>query len=507
MELKNLARHDHIVIQCHDVPDADSICSGFALQCFLRSLGADPILVYGGPAPISKPALLMLLELLKIEIVHADALPPETDLLVTVDCQRGAGNVHDFGAPGAAVAVIDHHRPEIPEGDNTIIRPYLASCATLVWDLLTKEGWAMDSRVQNALFYGLYTDTNGLSELRHPLDRDLAELPYDAGLIRKLKNAAITLEELDILGETLREREIIRNIGLFRAPPCDGNLLGFAGDIARQVAQIDCCVVYCRQRHGLKLSVRSGTREIMASEIAEFLCRGVGSGGGNVEKAGGFLSFAKIAEADGNAAPEDCLRARVVAYLGNYDLLYAGYNGEDFAAMPLYKKLPRPVGFAPSTDIFPAGAKITIRTLEGDIDTAAGEEVYLMIGVMGEVYPILRTRFEENYRVLGEPYGEEAGHAEHAEYAKYAKYAPAILDRLTGERRGILPFAKACAAKESKLVRARELAKDTKVFTRWDTDKYFCGGPGDYLAAGEDDYADCYVVRRDIFLSTYEAIF
>ena len=491
MELKNLARHNHIVIQCHDVPDADSICSGFALQCFLRSLGADPVLVYGGPEAISKPNLLMLLELLKIEIARVDALPPETDLLVTVDCQRGAGNAQNFAAPGAAIVVIDHHRPEIPEGEDTIIRPHLASCATLVWSLLTREGFAMDSRVQNALFYGLYTDTNGLSELRHPLDRDLAELPHDAGLIRKLKNAAITLDELDIIGETLREREIIRNIALFRAAPCDGNLLGFAGDIARQVAQIDCCIVYCRQRHGLKLSILSCAREIMAGEIAGFLCRDVGSGGGNIEKAGGFMSFAKIAEADGTASPEDYLRKRVTAYLDNYDLIYAA-DGTDFASMPLYKKLPRPVGFAPSTDIFPAGAKITVRTLEGDVDTVTCEEIYLMVGVLCEVYPILRKRFEDDYRILGEPYGKES------------EYAPAILDRLTGERRGILPFTKTCVPKESKLVRARELEKDAKVFTRWDTDSYFYGGPGDYLAANEDDYADCYVVRRDIFLSTYE---
>ena len=499
MELKNLARHHHIVIQCHDVPDADSICSGFALQCFLRSLGADPVLVYGGPAAISKPNLLMLLELLKIEITHADTLPTETDLLVTVDCQQGASNVQNFRVPGARVAVIDHHRPEIPEGDNTVIRPHLASCATLVWDLLIQEGYEMGARVQNALFYGLYTDTNGLSELRHPLDRDLAELPHDAGLIRKLKSSAITMEELDVLGETLREREVIGSVGLFRAPPCDGNLLGFTGDIAQQVAQIDCCIVYCRQQHGLKLSIRSGTREIMASEIAGFLCRDVGSGGGNVEKAGGILNFAKIAETNGNVAPEDYLRARVAAYLDNYDLLYADDNDVDFAAMSLYRKLPHPVGFAPSTDIFSTGAKITIRTLEGDIDTVTGEEVHLMIGVLGEVYPILRKRFEDNYRVLGEPYEKEV------KLAALVEYAPAILDRLTGERRGILPFAKTCVAKESKLVRARELAKDTKVFTRWDTDKYFCGSPGDYLAANEDDYAYCYIVRRDIFLSTYEA--
>jgi phosphoglycolate phosphatase len=495
MKLSNLAKYRHIVIQCHNIPDADTIGAGFALQCYLRSLGSDAILVYGGPAAIQKPSLIMLLELMNIEIAHITELPPLTELLITVDCQRGAGNVQNFPLPeNSDFVVIDHHRPEITEGENTIIRPHLASCATLVWDLLNHEGFAMDNRIQNALFYGLYTDTNGLSELRHPLDRDLAELPSDAGLIRKLKNAAITLEELDVVGGALRGREIIRNIGLFRAEPCDANLLGFTGDIAQQVAHLDCCVVYCAQQHGLKLSVRSSTREIMANEITAFICRETGSGGGNIEKAGGFMSFRSIAETAGDMPPEDYLRSRVYAYLDNYNLIYADENDIDFGAMPLYKKLPRSVGFAKSTDIFPAGTKVTVRTLEGDVDTVSNANIYLMIGIQGEVYPIKKDRFEASYRILDKSYLTEA------------EYIPAIINRLTGERREVLPFAQTCVPKDSKLIRARKLTKDTKVFTDWDMEKYFVGSIGDYLTANEDNHSDCYIVRGDIFADSYEAV-
>ncbi|MDR2770696.1 MAG: DHH family phosphoesterase [Clostridiales Family XIII bacterium] len=495
MKIKELAKYSRIAIQCHDIPDADAICSGFALQCCLRALGADVALLYGGAAKISKPSLLILLDRLNIEISHAEALPPETDLLITVDCQRGAGNVTNFEIPaGAAVVVIDHHRPEIPESENTIIRPALASCATLVWDLLRKEQLAMDDRVQTALYYGLFTDTNGLSELRHPLDRDLADIPNDAGLIRKLENSAITPEELDIIGEALRDREYIGNIGLFRARPCDPNLLGFTSDIARQVVNIDCCVVYCFQRHGIKLSVRSSAREIMSGEIAGFLCRDAGSGGGNIEKAGGFLSFDGIAKVSGGASPEEYLKTRIRAYLDNYDLIYADNNHIDFDAMPLYKKLPLPVGYAKSADIFPAGTKITVRTLEGDIDTLTGETVYLMIGMMGEVYPILRDKFESSYIARDEAYRRET------------EYAPALLNRVTGERKTISSAAKLCEPKDTKLVRAAALTKDTQVFSYWDTEKYFYGGKGDYLVANEGDYKDCYIVRQDIFAKSYELL-
>jgi phosphoglycolate phosphatase len=494
MKISEFAAYKKIVILCHNIPDADTIGSAFALQQFLQSLGAEAVLIYGGWEPIAKPSLHMLLEALGIELTYTQELPPETKLLVTVDCQYGAGNVQRFDLPAAvALRVIDHHRAEIPEGEHTLIRPQLASCATLMWDLLRAEGYDMEHnyRVTNALYYGLYTDTNGLSELRHPLDRDLSELAYDAGLIRRLKNSAITLEELDVVSETLKNRESIQNIGLFRAVPCDPNLLGFSSDIAQQTAGIDCCVTYCEQRHGLKLSIRSSAREIMANEIAAFLCQGVGSGGGSIEKAGGFMSTHEIAQVTAGTAPDEYLRQRIRAYLVNYEHIYANNNTVAFGEMALYRKLPQRVGYVRSADIFPERTQITVRTLEGDIDTFAGVDIYLMIGIRGEAYPISRETFDRSYIALEEPYSEEA------------EYTPVILNRVTGEKRQILPYAQACVPHGEKLIRATPLLKDTKVFSHWDPEKYFCGVKGDYLAANEGNYEDCYIINCDIFTETY----
>jgi phosphoglycolate phosphatase len=290
----------------------------------------------------------------------------------------------------------------------------------------------------------------------------------------------------------LKSRETELNIALFRARPCDPNLLGFAGDIVQQTAGIDCCVMYSEQRHGLKLSVRSSAREIMANEIASFLCRGVGSGGGNIEKAGGFLGAKDIEHAAPGVIPEEYLRQRVREYLTNYEHIYPGKTNVDFESMPLYRKLPLCVGFARSADIFPAKTKIAVRTLEGDIDTVADEGVYLMIGIRGEAYPIKRETFEKSYSALDEPFAGEA------------EYTPAVMNRMTGEKYSILPYAKVCVPRGEKLIRASELKKDTKVFTNWDMEKYFFGAKGDYLAANEGSYDDCYIIQRDIFFESYE---
>ena len=493
MKLGDLVQYKNIVIQCHDNPDADAIGSGYALQRFFQDKGAATALVYSGEQSIGKPNLKMLLTMLDIQIQHRKELAEKPDLLITVDCQRGAGNVTTLAlAEGTPFAVIDHHRPEIAEGAHTEIRPSLGSCATLVWDMLQKENWAMDGKVLNALFYGLYADTNGLAEIRHPLDRDLSEQSNDAGMIRKLKNAAITVEELDIIGAALNTREFVDNIGVLRAIPCDPNLLGFTSDIAQQVASFDCCVVFCEQKNGLKLSIRSSVREIMASDLAEFICRDTGGGGGNIEKAGGMMLFSRINELVPGVEPVAFLKQRIRDYCDNYDLIYAGNNTIDFDSFARYRKLPLPFGFVNSTEVFPAKTSITIRALEGDVDTRTDDDLCLMIGVEGEVWPIKRARLEQTYNLLGTPYCRET------------EYAPMILNRHTGERRGLLPMAIACVPKEDRIVRGIELEKDTKVFTSWDLERYYSGKKGDFLVAAEGSYADCYIIRRDIFFKTYE---
>ena len=177
--------------------------------------------------------------------------------------------------------------------------------------------------------------------------------------------------------------------------------------------------------------------------------------------------------------------------MNRFDLIYAGNNNIDFGTLTSYKKIPLPVMFAKSADVFPIGAKITVRTLEGDVDTIVSKDIYLMIGIVGEVYPIKRDRFRASYALTNNPPKVDF------------EYVPEIINRITGERKEILQFAKNCVASSKKIVRATRLKKHTKVFTDWDKDKYFSGEPSDWLVANDDDHNDCYIVKRDIFGDSY----
>jgi phosphoglycolate phosphatase len=488
MNLSDLSNYKNIVLQMHNIPDADTISSAYVLQKFFEFKGCRAKMIYGGPAKITKPSLIMFIEAYGMEVEFVSELPANTDLLITVDCQYSAGNVQKF--PCEKFAVIDHHIVEIPENEFIEVNPRLGSCATLVYAMLLREkslgnlgNFLEDEKITTALYYGLFTDTNGLSEIRHPLDRDLADVNHERTLIKKLKNATITMPELQIISKALSKYETIGNIGLFKAEPCDPNILGFSSDIAMQVDSLDACVLFSIIHSGIKLSIRSCSREIMANEFAAFLCEGCGSGGGNLEKAGGFLKNS-----------EEYLVNRLKEYTEAFDKIYAGETAVDFASMKRYRKLPIEVGFAKISDLFKADTKLTIRTMEGDVDLSAKENIYVMIGIEGEIYPIVKEKFEKNYKVLDK------------KYEQVSEYQPTIINRYSGEKHSILECARTCVPVNEKIIRAQQIKKRTKVFTYWDTEKYFSGVPGDFLSANETDFSDCYIVNERIFYKTYAEI-
>ncbi|MDR2637544.1 MAG: hypothetical protein LBB55_04325, partial [Zoogloeaceae bacterium] len=440
---------------------------------------------------ISKPNLKLMVELLGIPIEHVETLPPPA-LLVTVDCQYGAGNVTRFAAD--TIAVFDHHWPEIAETENIVIRPALGSCATLVWDLMREAGFdfSADPEVYNALYYGLFSDTNHFAEIRHPLDHDLAEfMPTDWAVMKRLKHSELSMDELAVVSNSLASPQVIGDMGLFLTEPCDPNILGFSSDIARQVDQFSYCIVYCHLPAGLKLSIRSTSREVMANELAAFLTREAGSGGGGIEKAGAYLSYTGIEKATPGTSPDDYLQARIRKYQENYDLIYCDHHDLDFSAAQRFVKLRHPLGFARLADMFAENTHICVRTLEGDIDMLASGDVYIMIGIDNEVYPIRREKFEREYDILPDA------------YVSTAEYPPSIIEIMQGKRLSLLPFVHSCVPKKTKSIRAMPLAKDTKVFADWDKERYFLGKAGDYLVVPEQDHHDVYVVSQKIFPRTY----
>ncbi len=501
MRLKTFESYKKIFIQCHDNPDADALASGFGLYQYFRHKNIETALIYSGPFRIQKSNLLLMIRELKIPVEYVESTmfsPLGTEeLLITIDCQYGAGNVTRL--PAEHVAVIDHHQLEIDKVPHMFMDSTCGSCSTIVWRMLIQENFPVnqDENLATALYYGLYTDTGQLSEIYNPYDKDMRdELKFDKPAVTRLRNANFSLDELEIAGIAL-----IRHIyndanryAVLRAKPCDPNILGLISDLMLQVDMVDTCVVYSELTNGIKLSVRSCIKEVRADELARFLTKDIGSGGGHLEKAGGFISLGRYDEHYQTVSPETYFAGKMDEYFAGFDIFYAENGPADITGMSRYKKHKTPVGYVKSGCLFPDNSPALIRTFDGDIEMNISDDTYIIIGLLGDAYPVSREKFEQSYETT-----------EHT-YEIDVTYSPVIKNQQTGETRSLLQYAKICIPRREPVVYARPLKKSAKIFTLWDEDKYLLGNPGDYLVVRSENLSDIYVIDKDVFEKTYTAV-
>ncbi|MBE6901822.1 MAG: recombinase RecJ [Ruminococcaceae bacterium] len=496
MILQDLHKYSQIVIQVHDNPDADAVGSGYALYRYFSSLGKDVRLVYGGRYAVSKSNMKLMISELNIPIEYITELEPP-ELLLTVDCQYGEGNVQRFEAQN--VAMIDHHSTGRTSGENAEIRSHLVSCATICYAMLNDVGFDVnaDTDISTALYYGLYMDSNQLSEINHPLDRDMIDfLQYDKMLITRLKYANFSISELETAGIAITHNNYIEKhrTAIVNSEPCDPNILGVIGDFVIQVDSIDVCIIYNECPGGYKLSVRSCTPAVAANELAAFITEGIGNGGGHFTKAGGFISTQAFEQAHPDIPLDRYFFGRMDEYYHGYDIVNYTDERTDLDLLRRYRKRPAVYGYVRSTDIFSEGTECKVRTLEGDVFITTADDIYLMIGLLGEVYPTEKKVFEARYRPTDKP------------FVKEFEYQPSIINLAESRSSSLIPYAKQCISDVGTEILARPLERFTKVFTRWNYEAYMSGSKGDMLCCAVDDIKDVYVARRSVFDIMYEEV-
>ena len=497
MKLSDLMTTSPITIQCHDNPDADALASGFALYTYFKANGCDTRFVYSGDFKIRKTNLVAMVELLHIPIEYTYETKV-SGLLITVDCQYGAGNVTYIAADD--VAIIDHHQIEITTVEKSEICSFLASCSTLVWQMFLEEGFRVNDypKVATGLYYGLFMDSTQFTELYHPLDRDMRDaLQIDEDIIKRLRNSNLSLDEIEIAGLALIRytyNEAYR-FSLIKSRPCDPNILGLISDMMIQVDTVNTCVVYSELSVGIKLSVRSCVKEIKANELAAYLTEEIGSGGGHLEKAGGFINQKLFHQKHPGLSSEAYFLNRLDDYHKSYDIIDTSTYTMIPSEMQLYEKLPIPYGYVETATLLPPHTPATIRTLDGDTDIICGENTYIIIDADGKVYPIAKDQFEQHYERVSTGFIPNSSH-----------YFPSLKDNLTGQVFRLKDYVCSALAKEEIRVYAKCLTRVTKVFTPWSKSNYLYGSIGDYMIISTTDPSDISIIKGELFLANYQPI-
>lgn len=250
-------------------------------------------------------------------------------------------------------------------------------------------------------------------------------------------------------------------------------------------------VAYGQTPSGCKFLVNSQMDEVRADELSQYLCEGVGAGGGKRNSAGGFLSECLLLAERGTADYGHYFEEKLIGYFSRFQVVRSEEYKAELNEMHSYRKKLAKVGVVYTTDFLKEGTPLLVRTLEGDVECVSAPDLFIMIGIDGEVYPIRQEKFERSYELTG---GEP-------DYTCASE--PTIYNNITGEAYALPPFVKTCKARDFHIY-AKELEESTKVFTQWDQYKYLKGEKGDFIAVREDDLSDVYTIERSIFFRTYE---
>ena len=301
--LKECKNKTCVYIQTHNYPDADALCSAQIIKNILEKYNINAKIVYYGD--IVKPNLVKMLELFNIKVDKIEN-SINAELLITVDCQYGEGNVYKVNNDN--LIVVDHHMDCNTEASNTRVKNIdskFEACTTLIYHNIIKEfikensiSEQETSYIYSLVYYGLLTDTNNFTESLGSEDNKIKYFLEHTELLMRSKidylvKENISIADLKVISNSFENIVIIEDIKTIyvEVQVCDPNVLGVISDMLLSLADIYIVVAYMNTKADYKLSIRSDNPKVKANELVNYLTSLIGSGGGHLKKAGGVINI------------------------------------------------------------------------------------------------------------------------------------------------------------------------------------------------------------------------
>ncbi|MFO7812671.1 MAG: DHH family phosphoesterase [Pelovirga sp.] len=162
-----------VLIVTHDNPDPDSIAAAVALRHLLIvKTGQNAVLTYGGV--IGRSENRNMVEQLEIPMIPISELElKQFQVVCMVDTQPNTGN-NSWPAALPVHFIIDHHRPksDLSKVCWVDIRESYGASATILYEYLTTQGVAINTRLATCLYYAIKSETQDLGREWSKADRD-----------------------------------------------------------------------------------------------------------------------------------------------------------------------------------------------------------------------------------------------------------------------------------------------------------------------------------------------
>jgi bifunctional oligoribonuclease and PAP phosphatase NrnA len=154
-----LAGARDILITAHIDPDGDAVGSCLGLKIALRHLGKTADVVLESPLPST---LAFLPEAETIRRPEAIGKRYAAAFILDSSSLDRVGTVAESAlAPGAKIAVIDHHWGNEGFGDVRLVDPEASATAELVYDLIQALRVPLSQPIAECLYTGILSDTGG----------------------------------------------------------------------------------------------------------------------------------------------------------------------------------------------------------------------------------------------------------------------------------------------------------------------------------------------------------
>jgi len=289
--LEIAAAYEQVLILPHNDPDPDAIASAVALRYLLsRRLEIDVQIGYRGiVGRAENKAMVRYLERPLRPLAGADLrqLP-----IILVDTQPGAGN-NALSEQSTLLGVIDHHavRETSVVANYVDVRPQLGATSTMVTGYLQSVGLEPTPQIATALFYGIKTDTMGLS--RKASAEDVAAYFYlqsriDVEALVGIERAQVPNDYFQMLDAALHAARVYENLVLVYVGVMDRpDLAAEMADLLMRLQGIEWVICSGVFKETLMLSIRTRSRGGGAGTLAQQIVGQHGSAGGHGTMAGG----------------------------------------------------------------------------------------------------------------------------------------------------------------------------------------------------------------------------
>jgi nanoRNase/pAp phosphatase (c-di-AMP/oligoRNAs hydrolase) len=292
--LEAVAGTDHILILPHNDPDPDAVASAVALRYLLaHKLDVDITVAYRGViGRAENRALVSYLgdPFQPFSEVDASAL----SRVALVDTQPGAGN-NALPAGAVATIVIDHHpwRESTASAHFADVRSELGASSTILTEYFQRAGLEPDQQVATALFYGIKTDTMGLTRDASMVDAAAyfyLQSRIDVDALIAIERAQVPIDYFKSFDTALRAARIYENavvsyLGVLAYP----DLAAEMADLLLRLEGIEWVIFTGLYQNELILAVRTRNRQGGAGQLAQLIVGGQGLAGGHGSMAGGHV--------------------------------------------------------------------------------------------------------------------------------------------------------------------------------------------------------------------------